>query len=144
MSVADATSGTVSVGVFRYPTGAPFTLNIRIPNHESYDLTDKYVEVYFTKKCEGPAPLLFKASTDTLTGLVSISDGGTEDQSIAIFINTSAVSEHDENSIFSRKVAVENLPVEFAIDVKESSSSDLSWRIQGDLIWQKKPGKFDP
>jgi hypothetical protein len=142
MSVADATSGTASAGLIRYPAGAPFTMNVKVPNFAAYDLTGKFVTISFTKKCEGPTPTLFSVSTGNANGAVSLADEGTADQVISILILPSYTSEHDSSAIFSRKVSIENLTVEFAIDVKSSSTSPLAWRIQGDALWQEKHGKF--
>lgn len=142
MATAQATSGTASVGLIRYPAGAPFTMNVKVPAFAAYDLTDKFVTVSFTKKSEGPTPTLFSASTDNANGAVSIAGAGTADQVISILILPSYTSEHDPSAIFSRKVSIENLTVEFAIDVKSSSTSPLAWRLQGDALWQEKHGKF--
>ena len=143
MSTAATTTGTASVGLIRFPAAGPFTLDISVPNFTAFSLSGKYVSISFKKKCHGPSPVLFE--TNSAIGgspYVQITNGGTSTQKIVILIPPSAVSTHDTNAVFSRKVAVEGLTVEFSIDVRSSSSADLSWRLQGNALWQDKHGTF--
>lgn len=142
MSTAAATTGTVSVGLLRLPAGGPFALNIAVPNFTAFNLSGKYVSVSFKKKCKGPSPVLFETNSADSSGNVTISQPGLESQSIGILISPTDADPSDPTSVFSRKVSVEGLTIEFSVDVKSSVSADLSWRIQGEVLWQQKHGNF--
>jgi hypothetical protein len=142
MSTAATTTGTASVGLIRFPAAGPFTLDISVPNYTAFNLSGKYVSISFKKKCHGPSPVLFETNSSIVGGYVQITNPGGASQKIVILIPPSAVSTHDTTAVFSRKVAVEGLTVEFSIDVRSSSSADLSWRLQGNALWQDKHGTF--
>lgn len=141
MSVT-STTGTASLGVIRQPAGGPFAMNIAVPNFSAFNLTGKFVSISFKKKCSGPSPILFETNSESESGYVEVYNGGLASQSIVILISPDAVSIHDENAVFSRRVSIEGLTVEFSIDVRTTEESDLSWRVQGDIIWQNRHGEF--
>lgn len=142
MSVATTTTGTASIGVLRLPAGGPFALTIAVPNHTAFNLTGKFISVSFKKKCKGPSPILFVTNSEEGDGHVEVYSGGTANQSIAILISPDAVSIHDDTAVFSRRVSIEGLISEFSIDVRTSEGADLSWRLQGDALWQQQHGDF--
>jgi hypothetical protein len=142
MSVATATTGTASLGLIRLPAGGPFAMNIAVPAHNSFNLTGKHISVSFKKKCSGSSPVLFETNSEDGDGHIAVYNGGTPTQSVAILISPDAVSLHDDNAVFSRRVSVEGLTVEVSIDIRTSPSADLSWRLQGDILWQNKHGDF--
>lgn len=143
MSVATATTGTASLGLIRLPAGGPFALNIAVPNFTAFNLNGKYISVSFKKKCSGSSPVLFETNTESGDGHITVHYGGTADQSVSILISPDAVSTLDETAVFLRKVSIEGLTVEFSIDVKSSEGADLSWRLQGSVLWQNKHGDFN-
>lgn len=142
MSVADATTGTASIGLIRLPSGGPFTMNIAVPAYTDFDLTGKYISVSFKKKCVGLTPTLFETNSESSGGYVALNNTGTADQLIAVLIPPDAVSDLDSEAVFSRQVSVDGLTVAVSIDVRASPSSDLLWRLQGDILWQTKHGEF--
>lgn len=142
MSVATATTGTASIGVLRLPAGGSFALTIAVPNHTAFNLTGKFISVSFKKKCRGLTPILFMTNSEDGDGHVGVYSGGTANQSIAILISPDAVSIHDDAVVFSRHVSIEGLVSEFSIDVRTSAEADLSWRLQGDVLWQQQHGDF--
>lgn len=144
MSTAAATTGTASVGLLRLPAGGPFALNIAVPAFTAFSLANRYISVSFKKKCQGPSPVLFETNSLDGSGNVTVSQAGFASQSIGILINPTDTSAGDATSVFSRKVSVEGLTIEFAVDVKAGplASADLSWRIQGEVLWQQKHGNF--